>query len=480
MKQSSSTKGDKNRSGKGAALKLGAVALLLLLGAGCGHHAAPESASAGPLEVETLHPRTATLTRDVEQPGHLMAYESTPIFARIPGKVNDVPFDIGDYVKEGQVLAKLYVPEIKSEVDIKAARVLQAKADVLQAKESLAAAEANINTWEARLHEAVAGVNRAEADYRRWSSEYERDKTLLQKGVFDKQTLDEAQHQLKVSEASWEEARAKKRAADASWAESKAKRNKARADVDVATAMVAVAAAEHQKAADWYAYAEIKAPYDGIVTAHNVHRGHYLQPSNSGSTSKTADPIFTVMRTDVMRVTVEVPETDARLIKDGDRAVVRLQALSGREVVGTVTRKSEALDDRARTLKVEIHVKNWMNNNKPVLRHGMYANILIETKCPSTLMLPAEAVLNDIQANGDRSYCFIAENGKVKKTFLRVGVRGNEGVEVLRKMPSGSEKWQDFTGTEAVVVSNPGTLLDGQLVEVKSVQGKDVKSARAP
>jgi hypothetical protein len=74
-----------------------------------------------------------------------------------------------------------------------------------------------------------------------------------------------------------------------------------------------------------------------------------------------------------------------------------------------------------------------------------------------------------------------AEYGKVKKTYLQVGVRGNEGVEVMRKMAAGDGKWQHFTGTEAVVVSNPGTLLDGRVVEIKSGQGKaDVKSARAP
>jgi hypothetical protein len=61
----------------------------------------------------------------------------------------------------------------------------------------------------------------------------------------------------------------------------------------------------------------------------------------------------------------------------------------------------------------------------------------------------------------------VVEKGKAIKTLVEVGVRGKEGVQVLHKMASTDQgKWQSFTGDEAVVISNPGALLDGQDVEV--------------
>jgi HlyD family secretion protein len=467
MKPGKTARGDRKPYRKVAVI--GAAALVLLFSAGCGHHESESSGPETPPEVETVYPHVTTLTRRVEQPGHLLSYETTPIYTKIAGYAEDVNVDIGDKVEEGKVLTTLYVPEVKTDVRIKKARIEEAEADVVQAKENLEAAEANVKTWIAQVREAIAAVSRAEADYRRWASEYDRDKTLLEKGVFDKQTLDEALHQLKVSEAALEEMRAKKSAADASLSESRAKRNKAKADVRVSEAKLEVDKAQYQYAVDWYSYATLKAPYTGIVTKRNVHKGHFLQPVNSGSTSKAADPLFVVMRTDVMRVTVEVPETDASLIKVGDKAVVRLQALSGREVEGTVTRFSWSFDDRARTQRVEIHVPN---PNGDLLRPGMYANITILAKRPHTTILPREAVLNDILANGDQSYCYVVEkDGKVKKTFLRLGVQGDEGLEVIQKSTD-QKRWENVTGREAVVTTNPGSLLDGQVVQAKPAKAQ--------
>jgi hypothetical protein len=132
-----------------------------------------------------------------------------------------------------------------------------------------------------------------------------------------------------------------------------------------------------------------------------------------------------------------------------------------------VTRSSVALDLKARTLRVEVHLKN----PKGELASGMYANVTIVTQVPSSLTLPPQAILRDIQANDDRDYCVVVEDGKTVKTLLDIGVRGKEGVQVLRKTPAvGDGKWQPLTGKEAVVISNPGALLDGQSVDVQPAE----------
>ena len=64
-------------------------------------------------------------------------------------------------------------------------------------------------------------------------------------------------------------------------------------------------------------------------------------------------------------------------------------------MLGTVTRTSGALDQKARTLRVEIHLQN----RKGELSAGMYANVTISPRIPSAQTLPAQAILRDIQAN---------------------------------------------------------------------------------
>lgn len=450
--------------------RAGAVATLallpaLLLATGCGHHEtkATSSGEAGPTDVEVIQPRKIPLTRQVEQPGQLLSYEHTPIYTKIAGFAEKVYVDIGDTVKKDQLLVKLWVPEVEEDLNVKAARVQRDRADVKQARATVDAVKAAVEASQAIVDETKAGIARADADVKRWQAEDERAQKLLRQSIYDKQTRDEVHKQLLASQAGFDEAKAKHATARATLRERQAQAAKAEADVEVADARLKLAQSEYNQWKAWLSYSELRAPFDGIVTLRNVHTGHFLQPANSGSTSKMADPLFTVMRMDIMRVTVEVPEIDAVYVKVGDRAVVRPQALPGREVIGSVTRFSWSLDEHARTLRVEVHLPN----SEGELRPGMYANVSIFAKQAYALALPPEAILNDILAHNDRSYCVVVENGQCHKLFVQVGLRGEEGVQVLRKQKPGGA-WENFTGLEAVVVSHPASLLDGQTVQTKT------------
>lgn len=444
---------------------LAGFGLLLALVTGCGQAGAvPQKAAEAPpvTGVSVVTPHYQTLTRKVLQPGYLRPYEQAPIYTKIAGYVDAVNVDIGDHVKKDQVLLKLWVPEVVEDLKVREARVHQAEADLVQAEQAARAAKFTQAAARAKVQETDAGILKAASDVERWRIEVDRGLQMKKGGTYDQQTVDEMNNQLRSSRAALDEARARRTSATATFDESGARYDKAEADVQVARARVAVARAEYSQWKAWLDYAELKAPFDGVVTLRNVHTGHFLQPSNSGSTSKAADPLFVLMRSDIMRVTVQVPELDAVLVKDGDRALVHFQALPGREVAGTVTRFSWSLDERARTLRVEVHLKNPTEEFRP----GMYANVTILTRVPNALTLPPAAILSDILANKDRSYCMLVEDGKARKTLIETGVRGDEGVQVLRKQVHGGN-WEGFSGSEAVVVSNPGALLDGQPVQVK-------------
>lgn len=431
---------------------------------GCHRPSATAPAESRPeiVSVTVVQPTRQNLVRRIEQPGFTRPYEETAIYSRIEGKVQAWYVDRGARVKKNALLARLYVPEREQKVKAAEARVEQAEAEFTQAQEGVKAAAANVQTAGARVKEAEAGVRQVEAEYRRWQAEYARAKALMQKNVYDTQTRDEALHQLQATAANLERAKAAVTSMKAAERESIAKWNKAKADVDAAQARVQVAEADAREQAAWLDYANIRAPYAGVVTELNIKTGDFVQPASSGSTNATAKPLFVVDRMDIMRVTVQVPEYDAVLVKDGTPAVVRFQALKGREFPGKVTLSSWSLDPQARTLLVEIHLGN---TPKDELRPGMYVNTTIEANLSNVLALPAEAVLVD----GNQHYCFTVVDGKAVKLPVEVGVRTKRVVQVLRKQmkttrPGEPGAWEEFTGAERVIVSNPGALLEGQAV----------------
>jgi RND family efflux transporter MFP subunit len=390
--------------------------------------APPPAASPGHATVGTVRPERQTVRRQIGQPGRIEAFQETPLFAKIAGFVQEVRADIGDVVDNGQTLAVLSVPEMDEELAQKEALVKQARAELDLARKAHTAAEA-------RVHIADAQVDR-------WQSEYTRlEKLRKEKGVIEQQTIDETHYQLKAARAGQEE--------------SAAQRDRAEAAVRVAAAKLEVAQADRRRMAALLDYAEIKAPYDGVVRLRNVNKGDFAQPG-------TTKPLFVVVQTDPVRIFVDVPEADAVWVADGTPARVRLPALPGREFDAKVTRSTWTLDPQTRTLRAEIDV----DNPRGLLRPGNYAYATIQLEHAKTWTLPADAVVQ-----GDQAYVFRVENGKAVRTPVELGLREGRLVEVLSKQTRPArdgEKavWEEFTGREEIVVAPSPNLTDGQAVSV--------------
>jgi multidrug efflux pump subunit AcrA (membrane-fusion protein) len=97
----------------------------------------------------------------------------------------------------------------------------------------------------------------------------------------------------------------------------------------------------------------VVAPFDGVITQHNVDVGS-LVPGNA--TSGTF--MFEIMQENVIRVSAYVPQDAAFGIALGIEAVVGVPELSDREFRGTVSRIAEALQPGTRTLLTEVDIPN--------------------------------------------------------------------------------------------------------------------------
>ncbi|MCO6455110.1 MAG: efflux RND transporter periplasmic adaptor subunit [Pirellulaceae bacterium] len=434
---------------------LAAGALLLAVG-GCSHPSAAEtggpSASAAQNAVDRVRvgpPQRKTLILTTAQPGRVESFEETPMFPKVAGYVEHVLVDIGDRVDKGQVLVRLWVPELQDEQEQKEALVAQAEAEVQQAEAAVQAAEARINTARAGVSLAEAGIGRSEADYQRWKSEYERIKELAAQGSVTGKLADEALNQFQAAEASRTEARAHVDSASAEWNEEQANAAKSRADLAAAKARLRVAAANLKQAQTLLAYTEIKAPFDGMVTQRGVDTGHYVQPASGAM----AQPLLVVASWDRVRVSVDVPELEAPLVETGDPAVVRVQSLRQPELEAEVARTSWSLHSANRSLRAEIDLAN----EKGQLRPGMYAMVTIQLdERNDVLVLPITAIVQD----GEGAHCCRVESGQVQFQPVELGLRSGNEVEIL----------SGLSGGEAVVLAQASSLRPGQPVEVIAAQ----------
>lgn len=433
----------------------GGVAALLLVTYGCQRKPAetPKAAASAekPRSVTVVKPERKTIRREVGQPGMIQAYERTPIVARIPGYVLKWNVDIGDAIHKDELLAELWVPEMMSQLKLK-------EEQVEQARKALAAAEAQVVSAKALVHEAKAGRARAEAMQSFWSSQHTRFSGLAKASVLDEQSQDETLSQYRSAVAALGETEARIESAQAQAQEKESLRDRIAVDI-----LVAEADRNHQ--ADMVGYARLTAPYDGIVTQRNINTKQFVQPASGDK----GDVVYVVERTDIVRIFVSVPEVDADWVHVETPASVRVQALQGEEIKGKVTRSSWSLNQKTRTLLTEIDLPNpELPEVGRRLRPGMYAFATIAAEWRDVLALPASAVVTEGDVNvGYQSFCWVVEDGRVKRTPVEVGVRNDQLVEVRRKQtPQGAEaqRWEDFSGVEEVVQGDLAGLKDGQTV----------------
>ena len=423
------------------------LALAAAAVAGCGERsAAPPAAAQSPRpRVTAARPERKTIRRAVTRPCQIEAFDQARMYAKIPAFVDEYLADIGDLVVRGQVLATLSAPELDQELQQKKALVAQANADVEQAQASIKVAQADAISAAAQLKEAEAGADRVEAEFQRWDSEYKRVVQLVSKSAVTQKLADETKAQMMAAAAARKEVEAKIESAASALAASKAQVEKKFADEIAIRARRQVAEADEARTSALLKYLKIEAPFDGTVSERNADIGFFAQAGGG----QMAQPLFTVVRTDRVRVFVDLPEMDAPLADKGDRAVVRVQSLSGRDFPGEITRTAWTLDPTSRTLHTEVDVPNASGE----LRPGMYAQVSIDlAEHAGALIVPAAAVV--AQDNG--AWCFVVEQDKAIRKPVTIGLKSGNEVEIT----SGLEE------NDLVIQSKGASLTDGESVEL--------------
>jgi RND family efflux transporter MFP subunit len=163
-------------------------------------------------------------------------------------------------------------------------------------------------------------------------------------------------------------------------------------------------------------YEELRAPFDGTVTARFVDMGALVQSSVTNQTSN--QPVMTIADMTRLRVDVYVEQRDVPYVHVGDMADVADGANADRKVRARIARTSDQLDPRTRTLFVELEV----DNSEQFLVPGSFAYVTLHVPVASYPEVPVAALI----VRGTNT--FVADVGKDSLVHLKpVKVANTDG-----------------------------------------------------
>jgi HlyD family secretion protein len=459
---------------------------------GCRHQEKSLEASVSkPPTVRLIHPQNRKIVRTVGQPSFIESYERTSIYPKLTAYIDKWIVDIGDKVKKGDVLARLFVPELVEDSVTKNAMVKLDEERIELAKQVVDVADADVKAARARLAEARAILAKFEAEIERWDTEVKRLKNEVNRGVVDPQILLESTNQWKSSLAACDAAKATIDTAQADLLSYEAKLAKAKVDVAVARADLGVATSEAKRLEAWVGYLTLTAPFDGVIVARNANTFDFVLPSSGDPTAmqrspdisaRGAAPIYVVDRTDIVRIFVDIPEQDANYVHTGSPASVLAKGYRDTPIPGSVTRTSWALNVKSRTLRAEIDLPNPGGQLLP----GMYSYAKVIIERPGARALPLSALTH----SGDQTFCWTYRDGHAVRTEVRTGVSDGEWIEITNLQNPATanlaDPWMPVTGSEKVILGDLSILADGAPVEVSTtpeptkVASKTASAVRQP
>ena len=196
--------------------------------------------------------------------------------------------------------------------------------------------------------------------------------------------------------------------------------------LDAARGRLDMARAELEKTEMILGYANLTAPFSGIVTARFADPGAFLPAGVAGG----ASALLTLADTHILRAQVPVPELEAVLVRNGLPVKIRLEGIAGDPINAKISRSAGAIDELTRTLSVEIDLPNPSN----LLRPGMSAAVRLGLETHTrTLQLPIDSIA--VEKSG--SFVFRIVEGLCKKVAVKTGFQDAGFIEILMGLEEG-------------------------------------------
>lgn len=413
-------------------LKLTALVLVLIIAgifvSSCGGSKAnsrkeettAEANTPAVVEVTTAAAIKRDLPRFFEATGSLAGDQQTDVAPQTSGKVAAIGVEIGSPVRRGQMLVKLDDAELNLRVEQAATQVEQAKAAVRQAEEKI-----GLKPGQAFDPNRVSEVAAARVAL-----------DLAQKNLVRAEKLIESGD---VSRSFYDDQRARRDQLKEQYDVALAQARQNYAGVDVARTNVANAQSQLALARKNLSYALIVSPIDGFVSERTADLGEYVSPQQK---------VATVVRTNPLRIRIDIPEQAIPQVKVGQSVSVTTSAWPDKNFAGRIARIAPNVTAESRTLTVEAEV----NNSGGALKPGQFATVrILQERAEPAVLVPARAIVTEAGV----SRLFVIKDGHAEQRVIQTGQTEGDLIEVK----------SGITADEQVATSGLERLSDGVAVK---------------
>jgi RND family efflux transporter MFP subunit len=375
------------------------------------------AATGKPAPVAAVRTERHDLARHIELAAEFRPYREVDIHAKVAGYLKSINVDVGDHVKQGQVIAALEVPEYAEELAQSAAAEKRSELDVVRAESE---------------------VKRAESAYEVRKLSYDR---LLSVSKARPNLI--AQQEVDTAAGYYREAEAQLATA--------------RATLAAIRQQVRVSTAATSRVHTMMGYLRITAPFSGMITKRYADAGAMIQAGTASQTQ--AMPVVRVSEIDRLRLVLPVPESMVARVRAGGPVEVRVDSLQ-RVFHGRVSRVSGRLESATRTMETEVDIPN----PDGVLLPGMYgyASLTLDSKA-AALAVPVQAVAGH---GLNPTVMVVNARNELEVRRVTLGMETPHLLEIASGLKEG----------DMVVVGNrgglkPGTKVEAKLIDASSLDG---------
>jgi RND family efflux transporter MFP subunit len=387
------------------------------------------------INVTTAKAESRQIPSVIQATGSLIAQETSDVAPKVAGKIVNVSANVGQFVTQGNIIAKIDDKDAQLRLAEARAGVTQTIASVRQAEARLglspngtftASTIPEVQSANANYEQALAELKQAEANEKRYRDLVETGDTPMITYETFRTTRDTARARLKVA-----------REAQQSALNTAKQSNQA---IKSAEAAVEAARTQVGTAEQGITDTVIRAPFSGYVSARPVAVGEYVS---------SASIIATILRTNPIKVQIQVAEADIPYVGVGRGVSLQVDAYKNRNFGGTVTAVNPSVETTSRSAIVEAQIENSDN----ALRAGMFATVKITRDGGSLgVFVPKEAVFNDQTTQSQR--VFVIVEGVAKLRVVQLGTEENGTVQILNGV----------NADETVATSNLPQLYEGAKV----------------
>jgi RND family efflux transporter MFP subunit len=335
-------------------------------------------AQAPPVAVRTAAVSMQDWPMSYEATGTVRARVTATISSKVMGYVQQVSVQVGDHVREGQLLITLDARDLDAGVRRAEAGRAEAQSAFPELESATAAAKANLDF--------------AQATYKRMEE-------LAGKKSISDQEFDEASARLKAAQANYDMTRSR------------------RAQL---TSKVAQAEEEVRTAGIMRDYAKLAAPFSGVVIAKTVEPGNLATPGV---------PLLTIEQDGRYRLEASVDESKLPFVRAGQAVEAVIEA-SGRSLNARVSEIVPSVDAASRSYMVKLDLPAT-----PELRTGMFGRAIFPLGAQKVVAIPASALIE----RGQLQSVFVVEDGIAHTRLVTTGRRNKDAVEVLSGLSAGEK-----------------------------------------